>query len=125
MALEYPNIIHAKAKILGSAHGAGTVTFQTFTVATPSGNITFTANEGFTASATTHANTGVYVLPLDNPVDPNTSFAQANPMTGTDPTAFASLNNTGTTVTVTVNEAGAASDADNFSVVVYSGPSSP
>jgi hypothetical protein len=111
MALEYANILQAMARVTHTAHGAGVCTFA--------------SNSGFTTAGSTHAAAGVYVLPLDVAVDPATSFAQANPSSGTDPTAFAAITGGGASVTVTVNEAGAASDADDFTVMVYAGPNSP
>jgi hypothetical protein len=110
MSLEYVSSIKAMAKITAAAAAGGAFPITPF-------------NAGFLSA--THAATGIWVLTFDNPVDPVRSVAVGSGSTGTDSTVICLISADGTTCTVTCNQAGAASDADNFQVIVFAGPNSP
>ena len=108
MSQENNNNIAALARVTHSANGGAV---------TP----TYGLAKGFTSNATfgtaagqggTHSAAGVYVLVLDNPVDPALAGVLCCCLSTTaDDDCIAAITNGGQTITCTVTRAGAASDA--------------
>ena len=119
MSQENINNIAAAAIVAASANG-GAVT-PTYT---KSRGFTTTGGFGTTAgTAGTHSAAGVYVLVLDQIVDPNNCLLFANALSSTaGDDCIAVFTNSGQTVTCTATRAGAASDVPSFNVLVFQLP---